>query len=144
MKDRVAESTDEDVEARQVVGAALVGQVVAAQHVLAPSYHFRYSICNIHQNYQKPVRYRTINICVSAPYRTQCCGSGSCRIGMISPDPHRDLHPGPTDPEPAPDLCPFQPNVKKKLYFFFRKLPILFKILKYITLAREIIECKLA
>ncbi len=58
MKDRVAESTDEDVQARQVVAAALVGQVVAAQHVLAPSYHFRYSICNINQIYFKPVQYR--------------------------------------------------------------------------------------
>jgi hypothetical protein len=58
MKNGVAESTDKDVQARQVVGAALVGQVVAAQHVLPTSYHFRYSICNINKIYFKPVQYR--------------------------------------------------------------------------------------
>ncbi len=56
MKDRVAEPTDKDVQARQVVRAALVGQVVATQHVLATSYHFGYSICNINQIYFKPVQ----------------------------------------------------------------------------------------
>jgi hypothetical protein len=35
MKDSVAESADEHVEAGQMLAAALIGQVVAAQHVLA-------------------------------------------------------------------------------------------------------------
>jgi hypothetical protein len=44
--------------------------------------------------------------------RKQGCGSGSGRIGSILPD--LDLHPGPADPDPKPDLdlYPFKTNVK--------------------------------
>jgi hypothetical protein len=43
VKDRVAESADEDVKPGQVFRAALIGQV-AAQHILTTSYHLRYPI----------------------------------------------------------------------------------------------------
>ena len=44
MKDRMAESANKNMEAGQVVRAALIGQVVAAQHILATSYHLRYTV----------------------------------------------------------------------------------------------------
>ena len=50
MKDRMAESANKDMEAGQVVRAALIGQVVAAQHILATSYHLRYTVWNITQD----------------------------------------------------------------------------------------------
>ncbi len=52
------------------------------------------------------------------------------------------------NPEPDPDLYPFQLKVKKNLTFFFKKISILcqkiLKIMKHITLTRKIEQCKLA
>lgn len=45
MKDGVAEPTDEHVKPRQVLRAALIGQV-AAQHILTTRCHLRYSLWN--------------------------------------------------------------------------------------------------
>jgi hypothetical protein len=101
VKDRVAESTDEDVQARQVVGAALVGQVVAAQHVLATSYHFGYSICNINKIFFKPVQYREQKrFCsISSVVDPDAVGSASFRRSHIR-------------------ICVYSSQCKEKLVFF--------------------------